>query len=575
MLWPCPDCILPFCFYLFVNCPCGAMTCEVKLNTLQGSVITLDILMTATVRELKSMLLEKHPCQDPTERKVLKVELLRDSSIIDDAESLDEAGLVGAQSLVTVTYTRNEVEAATKNDIRTQGYFGVKIPCNLPKISQSAFQNSPQLVLLTIPESVTDIGSNAFRGCTSLASITFGGSVTFIGSSAFHGCTSLTSITLGDSVTHIRDCTFCECTSLASITLGGSVTFIGMSAFHGCTSLRSITLGDSMTHIRDLTFCECTSLASITLGGSVTFIGMSAFHGCTSLTSITLGDSVTRIRDAAFGRCTSLASITLGVSVTHIASNAFHGCTSLASITLGGSVTFIGISAFHGCTSLRSITLGDSVTHIRDLTFCGCTSLASITLGESLTSIGDYAFQRCTSLASITLSESVTHIGKNAFHGCTSLARITIPESFKLRDILTRELWNISPTVVTIPARQGTKRLRKEWVPEKSSVQTCSDANCPQIVTTCRKTSVWLWPRDELDALLDFLMHTAKLNLVVAALHQTLGWRVKMFSCSWGISILKQSQALNGTNMCSQGDFPHSPPYERRKTRSSPCIRFI
>ena len=62
--------------------------------------------MTATVRELKAMLLEKHPCEDPIERKVLKVELLRDSSIIDDAETLDAAGLLGAESLVTVTYTR-------------------------------------------------------------------------------------------------------------------------------------------------------------------------------------------------------------------------------------------------------------------------------------------------------------------------------------------------------------------------------------------------------------------------------------------------------------------------------------
>ena len=135
-------------------------------------------------------------------------------------------------------------------------------------------------------------------------------------------------------------------------------------------------------------------------------------------------------------------------------------------------------------------------------------------LGEPVTHIGCNAFHGCTSLASITLSESLTHIGKNAFHGCTSLARITSPESFKLKAFLTRELWNISPAVVTIPARQGTKRLRKEWVREQSSVQTCSDANCPQIVTTCRKTSVWLWPRDELDALLDFLMHTAKLNPV-------------------------------------------------------------
>ena len=84
--------------------------------------------MTATVRELKALLLEKHPCQDLIERKVLKVELLRDSSIIDDAETLDAAGLLGAETLVTVTYARNEVEASTKHDIHTQGCFGVKIP---------------------------------------------------------------------------------------------------------------------------------------------------------------------------------------------------------------------------------------------------------------------------------------------------------------------------------------------------------------------------------------------------------------------------------------------------------------
>ena len=57
----------------------AAMSCEVKLNTLQGGVITLDIPITATVRELKVMLLTKHPCRDPIERNILKVELLRDS----------------------------------------------------------------------------------------------------------------------------------------------------------------------------------------------------------------------------------------------------------------------------------------------------------------------------------------------------------------------------------------------------------------------------------------------------------------------------------------------------------------
>ena len=164
--------------------------------------------MTATVRELKALLLEKHPCRDPIERKVLKVELLRDSSLIDDAETLDAAGLLGAETLVTVTYARNEVEASTKHDIHTQGCFGVKIPCNVTSTSEAAFQNSHQLVLLTIPESVSHIGRDAFSNCTSLASITLGESVTQIGDGAFRNCTSLASITLGESVTHVGNYAF-------------------------------------------------------------------------------------------------------------------------------------------------------------------------------------------------------------------------------------------------------------------------------------------------------------------------------------------------------------------------------
>ena len=74
------------------------MSLEIKLNTLQGGEITLDVPMTATVRELKSMLLEKHPCQDAIERKVLYVELLHNSSIIDETEALDSATFLSAEN---------------------------------------------------------------------------------------------------------------------------------------------------------------------------------------------------------------------------------------------------------------------------------------------------------------------------------------------------------------------------------------------------------------------------------------------------------------------------------------------
>eukprot|EP00434_Breviolum_minutum_P000354 symbB.v1.2.000299.t1/scaffold6.1/size569917/2 len=339
------------------------MSCEVQLNTLQGGVITLDVVMSATVRELKAILLEKHPCQDLIERKVLKVELLRDSSIIDDAETLDAAGFLRAESPVTVMYTRNEVEAATKHDIHTQGCFGVKIPSNVTRISEAAFRDSPNLVLLTIPEFVTRIGDCAFRRCSSLASVTLGESVTHIGQAAFQDCPSLASFTWGESVVDIGDGAFQRCTSLASIALGESVTHIGRFAFEGCSSLASVTWGESVVDIGDGAFQRCTSLASIALGESVTHIGRFAFEGCSSLASVTLGESVTHIGNCAFRSCDSLASVTLGESVTHIGHAAFQNCPSLASITLGESVVDIGVRAFQGCTSLGSITIPESLGH--------------------------------------------------------------------------------------------------------------------------------------------------------------------------------------------------------------------
>ena len=463
----------------------AAMSCEVKVNTLQGGVITLDLPMTATVRELKAMLLEKHPCQDPSKRKVLQVELVRNTAIIDidDTETLSSGGFLSAESQLSVAYTANEVEAATKHDIHTRGSFGVTIPSNVTNISRKAFKSSQQLVLLTMPESVRTIGDSAFECCTSLEKITFGESVTHIGDDAFRCCTSLESIALSDSVTHIGISAFAHCRSLESITLGESVTHIGDDAFQYCSSLESITLGESVTHIGSSAFANCMCLESITLGESVTHIGSGAFQYCSSLKSITLGESVTHIGSSAFANCMCLESITLGESVTHIGDDAFQYCSSLESITLGESVTHIGSSAFANCMCLESITLGESVTHIGSGAFQYCSSLKSITLGESVTHIGSSAFANCRSLASITFGESVTRIGRSAFANCT-LESIRFPES--LRHILERELGATTMARIAIPAKRGRKRLWQEWVNEWVSDRSVM----PMIGATCRTLCV-------------------------------------------------------------------------------------
>ena len=100
------------------------MSQKLEVNTLQGDVIVLEVLMETTL-ELEAMLLEKRPAfsEDPMERKLLMVELLRDSTIVemDDAQTVGAAGLLEAEAITTAIYKRKEVEAVTRKKTSIHG----------------------------------------------------------------------------------------------------------------------------------------------------------------------------------------------------------------------------------------------------------------------------------------------------------------------------------------------------------------------------------------------------------------------------------------------------------------------
>ena len=228
----------------------AVMPCELKGKTLEGGDLTVKVVPTTTIRELKAMLHEKKHCEDPIERKILKVKVLADGLLVDDDQTLESAGLLHAESEVTVIYSRNEIEASTKKAIDAEGLLQVNIPSSLTEISARAFENCNQVVKVAIPESVTAIRAFAFSGCSSLKSITIPASVTSIGHYAFFGCSSLESITIPESVTAIGDGAFAQCKSLESITIPNSVTAIGGGAFFRCRSLESITVPESLRDSR-------------------------------------------------------------------------------------------------------------------------------------------------------------------------------------------------------------------------------------------------------------------------------------------------------------------------------------
>ena len=323
----------------------AVMLRELKVKTLDGGDLTVEVMPTNTIKELKAMLHEKKHCEDPIEHKILKVKVLADG-LFDDDQTLESAELLHPEAEVTAIFCRNEVEAATKKDIHAEGLLQVNIPCSLTEISARAFGNCKQVVKVAIPESVTTIGDDAFEGCESLASITIPESVTAIGMGAFSDCSSLESITIPESVTAIGDNAFFQCVSLTSITIPESVTAIGIGAFSGCESLESITIPESVTAIGGAAFADCRSLKSITIPESVAAIGDCAFEGCRSLKSIAIPEFVTDIGMCAFRNCESLASITIPESVTALGNCAFAGCQSLASISIPKSLREDGKHAF-------------------------------------------------------------------------------------------------------------------------------------------------------------------------------------------------------------------------------------
>ena len=64
------------------------MAQELTVNILNGDAFTLDVSSINTVEQLKWMLREKI-CDDPIEQKILKVDVLKGSELLEDAQTLN------------------------------------------------------------------------------------------------------------------------------------------------------------------------------------------------------------------------------------------------------------------------------------------------------------------------------------------------------------------------------------------------------------------------------------------------------------------------------------------------------
>lgn len=326
-------------------------------------------------------------------------------------------------------------------------------------LTAGAFENSQNLEIVTLPNSVRGIYAYAFCGCPSLKSVTLSQSLDSIGSWAFGYCTSLDSVVIPDHTSIIRENIFQSCTSLKTIHLGTGLTFLPNEAFAQCTALDTIVIPDNVKEVGERVFTGCSSLKSITLGSGVTTLSKEALANLTALESIVIPDNITTIDVNVFSGDSALRHVTWGTGISSIPMGAFRNCTSLDTLELPAHITEIQELAYTNCESLTSIIIPENITSIRQDAFHDCANLKEVTinsnvlvnapqwkiynaiynkfgeqvthyiLGDSITSIADSTFFGCSNLEKVTFGPNVQTIGKGAFANCTSLETFMMPTS--------------------------------------------------------------------------------------------------------------------------------------------------
>lgn len=224
-------------------------------------------------------------------------------------------------------------------------------------IGTGAFENSPNLSEVWLPDNISYIGAGAFSNCTVLSYVSIPKQLTFIGDSAFRNCSALEGKwEFTDSLINLGDNAFRGCSKISEMIVPCSITYLGQGVFADCTNLVNAYITDGVPYISDEAFKGCSKLTGpLSLPNSIEYIGGSAFAECSMLSEITIPDTVGKIASGAFRECIRLTNIEIPSAALTIESYTFSGCTGLAYVTIPESVNKIGVKAFYNCNELKKV----------------------------------------------------------------------------------------------------------------------------------------------------------------------------------------------------------------------------
>ena len=253
----------------------------------------------------------------------------------------------------------------------------------------------PNLVRVTLPESLKEIGENAFYG-SGVESITIPENVENIGANAFWECSNLKTVTWNAI----------DCKTKGDIFMYGNY------------NIESFIFGNKVKSIPDKLCQGFENLTQIELPSSIETIGVQAF-AASGLQSLVIPANVSYIGRGAFGFCENLKTLTW---------NAVNCRTDACAIDEGAFEGYhdISLSIFF-YSPISTVTFSNNVERIPAYMLNSQDELKSVTLPQSLEHIGADAFGG-TRLTTISIPSKVSYIGKNAF-GISSLKSFDVAEA--------------------------------------------------------------------------------------------------------------------------------------------------
>ena len=165
-----------------------------------------------------------------------------------------------------------------------------------------AFQEAPDLVEVSIPNTVTHIAEAAFNNCPKLRSITIPNSVVTIDEWGIAHNASLKKLHLGSGAVYVDDSAIVGNTALEVITVDENNPVF--DSRNNCNGIIKV-VNNSMVHNRSILFTACSKTI---IPQEVTFIGQGAYQE-QEITSVSLPSHVTGLQYACFQGCEFLTSI--------------------------------------------------------------------------------------------------------------------------------------------------------------------------------------------------------------------------------------------------------------------------